>query len=183
MSDSILLVCGGKVEAMNENQFVACMMMLNTVQKGAAVPSELPPAYEELLGGGGKKSRSKKTSPKAARDVDESDDEGEEDEEDEDEEEEDETWVLDKQTHSRLRKMFRKISEDEDVISNADALKEFKRSGVDEQGIRRVMKLVPRGQKGAVSEGQFIAVMFLLKQVRGGAELPSTLPASLKKIL
>lgn len=178
MSDSILLVCGGKVDAINENQFVACMMMLNAVHKGAAVPSELPPAYEELLGGGGKKSRSRKTSPKAPRNVDESDEEGEEEEE-----EEDDTWVLDKQTHSRLRKMFRKISEDEDTISGADAVKEFKRSGVDEQDIRRVMKLVLRGQKGGVSEGQFIAIMFMLKQVRGGAELPSSLPASLKKIL
>lgn len=182
MSDSILLVCGGKVEAMNENQFVACMMMLNAVQKGAEVPSELPPAYEELLGGGGKKSRGKKTSPKAPRDVDESDDEREEDEAEE-EDEEDDTWVLDKQMHSRLRKMFRKISEDEDAIPIADALKEFKRSGVDEQVIRRVVKLVMRGQKGEMSEGQFIVAMFMLKQVKGGAELPSSLPASLKKIL
>ena len=85
--------------------------------------------------------------------------------------------------HSRLRKMFRKISEDEDAIPIADALKEFKRSGVDEQVIRRVVKLVMRGQKGEMSEGQFIVAMFMLKQVKGGAELPSSLPASLKKIL
>ena len=173
MSDSILLVCGRKVDALNENQFVACMLMLNALQKGAALPAKLPPAYEELLGEG-KKSRGKKPSPKVPKDVDESEEE---------EEEEDDTWVLDKKTHSQLRKMFRNLSEDEDLMANAVALKEFKRSRVDDQGIKRVMRLVPRGQKEGVTEGQFIVIMFLLRQVKGGAELPSSLPASLKKIL
>ena len=179
MSDSILLVCGRKVDALNENQFVACMLMLNALQKGAALPAKLPPAYEELLGEG-KKSRGKKPSPKVLKDVDESEEEGDEEEE---EEEEDDTWVLDKKTHSQLRKMFRNLSEDEDLMANAVALKEFKRSRVDDQGIKRVMRLVPRGQKEGVTEGQFIVIMFLLRQVKGGAELPSSLPASLKKIL
>ena len=174
MSDSILLVCGRKVDALNENQFVACMLMLNALQKGAALPAKLPPAYEELLGEG-KKSRGKKPSPKVPKDVDESEEEGDE--------EEDDTWVLDKKTHSQLRKMFRNLSEDEDLMANAVALKEFKRSRVDDQGIKRVMRLVPRGQKEGVTEGQFIVIMFLLRQVKGGAELPSSLPASLKKIL
>ena len=173
MSDRVILVCNGKKNSLNEKQFIACMLMLKGVKKGADVPEELPAAYEEFLSGA-KKSREKKSSPKSARDEDEDEDE---------DEEEDDTWELDKQTYSRLKKMFRAKTEDEDTMTPSVAMKEFRKAGVDDQDMKDVMKLVLRGHKGAISEGQFVAVMFMLKQVRGGAEVPSSLPASLKKVL
>ena len=189
MSGSVLLVCGGRTRALSEKQFVACWLILLGVAKGAAVPATLPAVFEELLHGG-KKGASRKGTPKPARDDEEAgekdDDEEEEKEKrrggDEEEDEED-AWELDKQTYSKLRSMYRKKTEDGEAMPNAVAMKEFKRSGVDEQELRRVIRLVPRGQKGIVTEGQFIVVMFLLKKVMGGAKLPSALPAQLKKIL
>lgn len=173
------MVCGGKPKTINEAQFIVCMVILQNVRKGAAIPSELPEPCEEFLNGGKKGKKSPK-SPKPAKPAKPA--RSARDEEDEEDEEEDD-WELDKPTYNKLKKMFLAKTEGEDEMAPSLAIKEFKRSGVEETDLKNTMKLILRGHKGPISLGQFVVTMFMLKKVREGAEVPTAVPGSLKRFL
>ena len=79
--------------------------------------------------------------------------------------------------------MFLAKTEGEDEMAPSLAIKEFKRSGVEETDLKNTMKLVLRGHKGPISLGQFVVTMFMLKKVREGAEVPTAVPGSLRRFL
>ena len=172
-------MCGGKPKTINEAQFIVCMMILQNVRKGAAIPSELPEPCEEFLNGGKKGKKSPKPEKpekpakpaRSARDEEDEEDEGEDD------------WELDKPTYSKLKKMFLAKTEGEDSMAPGLAFKEFRRSGVEDADLKKTMKLVLRGSKEPISLGQFVVIMFMLKKVREGAEVPTAVPGSLRRFL
>ena len=172
------LVCNGQPKTINEKQFIAIMAMLGVIRKGASVPSSLPDAFadfleeekpvKELPPKPGKKP-GKELPPKPGKKPAK--------------EEEGEEMVLNKATYTQLKKLFDKQTGGEETMAPALAVKTFKKSGVDENDVKAIMKMVLRGHKGPIEVGQFVVIMFILKNVREGAEVPSSLPASLKKFL
>lgn len=171
------LVCNGQPKDINEKQFVAIMSMLGEIRKGIPVPKMLPDAYIEYLEGDkkpAKKETLSKSTKKPAKEV-------AVDEEEEEEEKED--WNLTKGMYNQLKKLFDKQTGGEETMAPALAVKTFKKSGVEEESVKAITKMVLRGHKGPISVGQFVVIMFILKKVSEGVEVPSSLPASLKKFL
>ena len=167
------LVCNGQPKEINEKQFVAIMSMLGEIRKGIPVPKMLPDAYIEYLEGG-KKPAKKEVLSKSTKKV------AKEEEEEEDKEED---WNLTKGMYNQLKKLFDKQTGGEETMAPALAVKTFKKSGVEEDSVKAITKMVLRGHKGPISVGQFVVIMFILKKVSEGVEVPSSLPASLKKFL
>ena len=173
MRGSVNLVCGGQPKMMNANQFVVVMGMLKNVREGAAVPAALPEACEELLESGKKAKEPKpKPAPKPAKKPAKA--ASEEDEVD---------YTMDKAVFSALKKRFQKETEGEETMAPALAIKLFKKSGVPEEDVKKVTKMVLKGHKGPITLGQFAVIMFVLKKVKDGAEVPSSVPAPLKRFL
>ena len=168
------LVCGGQPKTLTVAQFVVIMGMLQNVRKGAAVPASLPAACEELLE---EVEESAKPAPpakpaKSAKPAKPAEDEdGEVD------------FTIDKATFAALKKRFQKETDGEETMAPALAIKYFKKSGVPEEDMKRITKMVLKGHKGPISLGQFVVIMYVLKKVKEGAEVPSSVPASLKKFL
>ena len=79
--------------------------------------------------------------------------------------------------------MFDQQTDGEETMAPALAIKCFKKSGVEEDTVKSVTKMVLKGHKGPVELGQFVVIMYVLKMIREGASAPTTLPASLKKFL
>lgn len=169
MRGSVNLVCGGQPKMMNANQFVVVMGMLKNVREGAAVPAALPEACEELLESGKK---AKEPAPKPAKKPAKA--ASEEDEVD---------YTMDKAVFSALKKRFQKETEGEETMAPALAIKLFKKSGVPEEDVKKVTKMVLKGHKGSITLGQFAVIMFVLKKVKDGAEVPSSVPTPLKRFL
>ena len=168
------LVCNGQPKEINEKQFVAIMSMLGEIRKGIPVPKMLPDAYIEYLEGG-KKPAKKEVLSKSTKKVAK--------EEEEDKEDKEEDWNLTKGMYNQLKKLFDKQTGGEETMAPALAVKTFKKSGVEEDSVKAITKMVLRGHKGPISVGQFVVIMFILKKVSEGVEVPSSLPASLKKFL
>ena len=168
------LVCNGQPKDINEKQFVAIMSMLGEIRKGIPVPKMLPDAYIEYLEGG-KKPAKKEVLSKSTKKVAK--------EEEEDKEDKEEDWNLTKGMYNQLKKLFDKQTGGEETMAPALAVKTFKKSGVEEDSVKAITKMVLRGHKGPISVGQFVVIMFILKKVSEGVEVPSSLPASLKKFL
>ena len=165
------LVCNGQPKDINEKQFVAIMSMLGEIRKGIPVPKMLPDAYIEYLEGG-KKPAKKEVLSKSTKKVAK-----------EEEEDKEEDWNLTKGMYNQLKKLFDKQTGGEETMAPALAVKTFKKSGVEEDSVKAITKMVLRGHKGPISVGQFVVIMFILKKVSEGVEVPSSLPASLKKFL
>ena len=165
------LVCNGQPKEINEKQFVAIMSMLGEIRKGIPVPKMLPDAYIEYLEGG-KKPAKKEVLSKSTKKVAK-----------EEEEDKEEDWNLTKGMYNQLKKLFDKQTGGEETMAPALAVKTFKKSGVEEDSVKAITKMVLRGHKGPISVGQFVVIMFILKKVSEGVEVPSSLPASLKKFL
>ena len=140
--------------------------MLQQVRKGTPVPSTVPSVFSPMLEGEKKPAKLPK---KPAKEEMESGAEGE--------------WNLDKSTQAKLKKLFDQQADGEETLPPALAIKCFKKSGVEEDTVKTVTKMVMRGHKGPVTFGQFVVVMFMLKKIKDGASTPATLPASLKKFL
>ena len=92
-------------------------------------------------------------------------------------------FTIDKATFAALKKRFQKETDGEETMAPALAIKYFKKSGVPEEDMKRITKMVLKGHKGPISLGQFVVIMYVLKKVKEGAEVPSSVPASLKKFL
>lgn len=170
------LVCNGQPKTIDEKQFIVIMSMLGVVRKGAAVPKTLPDVYADFLEGEkeekvpAKSAKPEKELPPKPGKKPAKEDEGND-------------MVLSKSTYMQLKKLFDKQTEGEETMAPALAVKTFKKSGVDEADVKAITKMVLRGHKGPINVGQFVVIMFILKNVREGAEVPSSLPASLKKFL
>ena len=148
------------------------MSMLGEIRKGIPVPKMLPDAYIEYLEGG-KKPAKKEVLSKSTKKV----------AKEEEEEDKEEDWNLTKGMYNQLKKLFDKQTGGEETMAPALAVKTFKKSGVEEDSVKAITKMVLRGHKGPISVGQFVVIMFILKKVSEGVEVPSSLPASLKKFL
>ena len=186
MSCSVKLVCGGQPKTLTVAQFVVIMGMLQNVRKGAAVPASLPAACEELLeeveesakpappakpAKSAKPAMPAKPAKPAKPAMPAEDEDGEVD------------FTIDKATFAALKKRFQKETDGEETMAPALAIKYFKKSGVPEEDMKRITKMVLKGHKGPISLGQFVVIMYVLKKVKEGAEVPSSVPASLKKFL
>lgn len=169
MGNVVKLVCNGQPKMIKSNEFVVIMVMLQQIRKGSAVPSRVPATFDSLLGNTKKPAKSAKKPAKSA---------AQEEEEDAGTE-----WNIDKSTYMKLKKLFEQQTDGEDSMAPALAIKCFKKSGVDEDVVKSVTKMVLKGHKGPVELGQFVVIMYVLKMIREGASAPTTLPASLKKFL
>ena len=151
---------------------MAVMCMLMAVRNGAEPPAELPAAFAELMEEieanpkAEAKAEAKAKAKKGAQ-----------------EEDEDDTFELDKSSYNRLKKLFLQKTEGEETMAPGLALKLFKKSGVEPDDVKSISSLVMKGHKGNVDLNQFVVVMFILKKVKEGAEVPTALPSSLKKFL
>ena len=162
----VKMVCHGQPKTIQCGEFIVIMIILQQVRKGSDVPSSVPESLESLLEGkkAGKASTRKK-------------------EEEEEEEEGGSEWNIDKGTYGKLKKLFDQQTDGEETMAPALAIKCFKKSGVEEDTVKSVTKMVLKGHKGPVELGQFVVIMYVLKMIREGASAPTTLPASLKKFL
>ena len=97
--------------------------------------------------------------------------------------EDDDAWKLEKSMYNKLKKLFEQQTEGVDTLAPPLAIKCFKKSGVPEETVKTVTKMVLKGHKGPVELGQFVVIMYMLKMIKEGASAPTTLPASLKKFL
>lgn len=174
---SVKLVCGGQPKTLTGPQFVVIMGMLQNVRKGAAVPKTLPAACEELLN---EAEAPKKPAKKPAKPAKPSKPAEEEEEPKEGGEAD---FTIDKATFAALKKRFQKETEGEETMAPALAIKYFKKSGVPEEDVKQITKMVLKGHKGPISLGQFVVIMYVLKKVKEGAEVPSSVPAPLKRFL
>ena len=166
----VKMVCNGQPKTIQSGEFVVIMVILQQIRKGSDVPSSVPEPLESLLGGKKKAGKAGKPGKAPAR-------------RDEEEEEEGSEWNIDKNTYGKLKKMFDQQTDGEETMAPALAIKCFKKSGVEEDTVKSVTKMVLKGHKGPVELGQFVVIMYVLKMIREGASAPTTLPASLKKFL
>ena len=172
------LVCDGQPKTVRCGEFVVIMVLLQKVRGGAAIPSSVPEALQELLQDAkpAKAVKSAKAAKESAKEsVKESVKESAGEEGDE--------WKLEKSMYNKLKKLFEVQTEGEDTLAPALAIKCFKKSGVPEDTVKTVTKMVLKGHKGPVELGQFVVIMYMLKMIKEGASAPTTLPASLKKYL
>ena len=174
------LVCNGQPKTVRAGEFVVIMVMLQKVRGGAAIPSAVPDALQELLEKSEKPEKPAKAEKaakmaKSAKETKESAKESAKEEDDE--------WKLEKSMYNKLKKLFELQTDGEDTLAPALAIKCFKKSGVPEDTVKAVTKMVLKGHKGPVELGQFVVIMYVLKMIKEGASAPTTLPASLKKYL
>ena len=177
------LVCNGQPKTVRAGEFVVIMVMLQKVRGGAAIPSAVPDALQELLeksekpekaAKAEKAAKMAKSAKESAKETKESAKESAKD---------DDEWKLEKSMYNKLKKLFELQTDGEDTLAPALAIKCFKKSGVPEDTVKAVTKMVLKGHKGPVELGQFVVIMYVLKMIKEGASAPTTLPASLKKYL
>ena len=169
------LVCDGQPKTVSVGQFVVIMILLQKIRGGAAIPPAVPAVLQQLLADDADK----------ADKVDKVDkvDKAKTKKEAKAPKEEDDEWKLEKGMYNKLKKLFEQQTEGEDTLAPALAIKCFKKSGVPEETVKTVTKMVLKGHKGPVELGQFVVIMYMLKMIKEGASAPTTLPASLKKFL
>ena len=171
------LVCDGQPKTVSAGQFVVIMILLQKIRGGMAIPPSVPSVLQELLADDADKpdkvdkvDKAKTKTKKEAKETKAP-------------KEDDDAWKLEKSMYNKLKKLFEQQTEGEDTLAPPLAIKCFKKSGVSEETVKTVTKMVLKGQKGPVELGQFVVIMYMLKMIKEGASAPTTLPASLKKFL
>lgn len=171
------LVCDGQPKTVSAGQFVVIMILLQKIRGGMAIPPSVPSVLQELLADDADKpdkvDKVDKTKTKTKKEVKET----------KAPKEDDDAWKLEKSMYNKLKKLFEQQTEGEDTLAPPLAIKCFKKSGVPEETVKTVTKMVLKGHKGPVELGQFVVIMYMLKMIKEGASAPTTLPASLKKFL
>ena len=162
------LVCDGQPKTVSAGQFVVIMILLQKIRGGMAIPPSVPSVLQELLVD--KVDKAKTKTKKEAKETKAP-------------KEDDDAWKLEKSMYNKLKKLFEQQTEGEDTLAPPLAIKCFKKSGVPEETVKTVTKMVLKGHKGPVELGQFVVIMYMLKMIKEGASAPTTLPASLKKFL
>ena len=172
------LVCDGQPKTVSAGQFVFIMILLQKIRGGMAIPPSVPSVLQELLADDADK-------PDKVDKVDKVDKAKTKKEAKETKapKEDDDAWKLEKSMYNKLKKLFEQQTEGEDTLAPPLAIKCFKKSGVPEETVKTVTKMVLKGHKGPVELGQFVVIMYMLKMIKEGASAPTTLPASLKKFL
>lgn len=169
------LVCDGQPKTVSAGQFVVIMILLQKIRGGMAIPPSVPSVLQELLADDADK-------PDKVDKVDKAKTKKEA-KETKAPKEDDDAWKLEKSMYNKLKKLFEQQTEGEDTLAPPLAIKCFKKSGVPEETVKTVTKMVLKGHKGPVELGQFVVIMYMLKMIKEGASAPTTLPASLKKFL
>lgn len=171
------LVCDGQPKTVSAGQFVVIMILLQKIRGGMAIPLSVPYVLQELLADDADKpdkvekvDKAKTKTKKEAKETKAP-------------KEDDDAWKLEKSMYNKLKKLFEQQTEGEDTLAPPLAIKCFKKSGVPEETVKTVTKMVLKGHKGPVELGQFVVIMYMLKMIKEGASAPTTLPASLKKFL
>lgn len=171
------LVCDGQPKTVSAGQFVVIMILLQKIRGGMAIPLSVPSVLQELLADDADKpdkvdkvDKAKTKTKKEAKETKAP-------------KEDDDAWKLEKSMYNKLKKLFEQQTEGEDTLAPPLAIKCFKKSGVPEETVKTVTKMVLKGHKGPVELGQFVVIMYMLKMIKEGASAPTTLPASLKKFL
>ena len=171
------LVCDGQPKTVSAGQFVVIMILLQKIRGGMAIPPSVPSVLQELLADDADKvdkvdkvDKAKTKTKKEAKETKVP-------------KEDDDAWKLEKSMYNKLKKLFEQQTEGEDTLAPPLAIKCFKKSGVPEETVKTVTKMVLKGHKGPVELGQFVVIMYMLKMIKEGASAPTTLPASLKKFL
>ena len=171
------LVCDGQPKTVSAGQFVVIMILLQKIRGGMAIPPSVPSVLQELLADDADKpdkvdkvDKAKAKTKKEAKETKAP-------------KEDDDAWKLEKSMYNKLKKLFEQQTEGEDTLAPPLAIKCFKKSGVPEETVKTVTKMVLKGHKGPVELGQFVVIMYMLKMIKEGASAPTTLPASLKKFL
>lgn len=168
------LVCDGQPKTVSAGQFVVIMILLQKIRGGMAIPPSVPSVLQELLADDADKpdkvDKAKTKTKKEAKETKAP-------------KEDDDAWKLEKSMYNKLKKLFEQQTEGEDTLAPPLAIKCFKKSGVPEETVKTVTKMVLKGHKGPVELGQFVVIMYMLKMIKEGASAPTTLPASLKKFL
>ena len=171
------LVCDGQPKTVSAGQFVVIMILLQKIRGGMAIPPSVPSVLQELLADDADKpdkvdkvDKAKTKTKKEAKETKAP-------------KEDDDAWKLEKSMYNKLKKLFEQQTEGEDTLAPPLAIKCFKKSGVSEETVQTVTKMVLKGHKGPVELGQFVVIMYMLKMIKEGASAPTTLPASLKKFL
>ena len=166
------LVCDGQPKTVSAGQFVVIMILLQKIRGGMAIPPSVPSVLQELLADDADKPDKvdKAKTKKEAKETKAP-------------KEDDDAWKLEKSMYNKLKKLFEQQTEGEDTLAPPLAIKCFKKSGVPEETVKTVTKMVLKGHKGPVELGQFVVIMYMLKMIKEGASAPTTLPASLKKFL
>lgn len=171
------LVCDGQPKTVSAGQFVVIMILLQKIRGGMAIPPSVPSVLQELLADDADKpdkvDKVDKTKTKTKKEAKET----------KAPKEDDDAWKLEKSMYNKLKKLFEQQTEGEDTLAPPLAIKCFKKSGVPEETVKTVTKMVLKGHKGPVELGQFVVIMYMLKMIKEGASAPTTLPASLKKFL
>lgn len=175
MRRSVKLVCDGQPKTVSAGQFVVIMILLQKIRGGMAIPPSVPSVLQELLADDADK-------PDKVDKVDKAKTKKEA-KETKAPKEDDDAWKLEKSMYNKLKKLFEQQTEGEDTLAPPLAIKCFKKSGVPEETVKTVTKMVLKGHKGPVELGQFVVIMYMLKMIKEGASAPTTLPASLKKFL
>ena len=177
MRRSVKLVCDGQPKTVSAGQFVVIMILLQKIRGGMAIPPSVPSVLQELLADDADKvdkvdkvDKAKTKTKKEAKETKVP-------------KEDDDAWKLEKSMYNKLKKLFEQQTEGEDTLAPPLAIKCFKKSGVPEETVKTVTKMVLKGHKGPVELGQFVVIMYMLKMIKEGASAPTTLPASLKKFL
>ena len=177
MRRSVKLVCDGQPKTVSAGQFVVIMILLQKIRGGMAIPPSVPSVLQELLADDADKpdkvdkvDKAKTKTKKEAKETKAP-------------KEDDDAWKLEKSMYNKLKKLFEQQTEGEDTLAPPLAIKCFKKSGVPEETVKTVTKMVLKGHKGPVELGQFVVIMYMLKMIKEGASAPTTLPASLKKFL
>jgi singapore isolate B (sub-type 7) whole genome shotgun sequence assembly, scaffold_10 len=173
----VKLVCDGQPKTVSAGQFVVIMILLQKIRGGMAIPPSVPSVLQELLADDADKpdkvdkvDKAKTKTKKEAKETKAP-------------KEDDDAWKLEKSMYNKLKKLFEQQTEGEDTLAPPLAIKCFKKSGVPEETVKTVTKMVLKGHKGPVELGQFVVIMYMLKMIKEGASAPTTLPASLKKFL
>ena len=171
------LVCDGQPKTVSAGKFVVIMIHLQKMRGGMAIPPSVPSVLQELLADDADKpdkvdkvDKAKTKTKKEAKETKAP-------------KEDDDAWKLEKSMYNKLKKLFEQQTEGEDTLAPPLAIKCFKKSGVPEETVKTVTKMVLKGHKGPVELGQFVVIMYMLKMIKEGASAPTTLPASLKKFL
>ena len=171
------LVCDGQPKTVSAGQFVVIMILLQKIRGGMAIPPSVPSVLQELLADDADKpdkvdkvDKAKTKTKKEAKETKAP-------------KEDDAAWKREKSMYNKLKNLFEQQTEGEDTLAPPLAIKCFKKSGVPEETVKTVTKMVLKGHKGPVELGQFVVIMYMLKMIKEGASAPTTLPASLKKFL
>ncbi|KAK8792463.1 hypothetical protein WA588_004959, partial [Blastocystis sp. NMH] len=158
----VKLVCDGQPKTVSAGQFVVIMILLQKIRGGMAIPPSVPSVLQELLADDADKpdkvdkvDKAKTKTKKEAKETKAP-------------KEDDDAWKLEKSMYNKLKKLFEQQTEGEDTLAPPLAIKCFKKSGVPEETVKTVTKMVLKGHKGPVELGQFVVIMYMLKMIKEG---------------